>query len=138
MTPTHVFLLLTMDRRTVKENVLMKRVLSVLVGCMALFALATPTPANAAVWCGWHWLWYGRCYQAYTVVRPIYVAARPVVTVRPVYTVAYRRVLRPYYYTAVAYRPAVVPYRTVAYTRVISGYSAYAYRPGIRRRWIYY
>jgi hypothetical protein len=138
LTPAHVYLLLRMDRRTVKENVLMKRVLLVLVGCMALFALVTPTTANAAVWCGWYSTWYSRCYQSYTVVRPIYVAARPVVTVRPVYTVAYRRVLRPYYYTAVAYRPAVVPYRTVAYTRTISGYSSYAYVPSVRRRWIYY
>jgi len=127
-----------MDRRTVKENVLMKRVLLVLVGCMTLFTLATPTPANAAVWCGWHWIWYGRCYEAYTVVRPIDVAVRPVVTVRPVYTVAYRRAVVPYYYTAVAYRPAVVPYTTVAYTRTVSAYRSYAYVPRMRRRWIYY
>jgi hypothetical protein len=115
-----------------KENVLMKRSLcGVLVGCMALFALslATPTPAKAAVWCGWYWTWYGRCYVAYTVVRPV-------VTVRPVYTVGYRRTMVPYYYTAVAYRPAVVPYTTVAYARTVSAYTTYAYVPGVRRRWI--
>ena len=63
-----------------KENALMRRsLLGLLVGCMALFALATPTPAKAAVWCGWYWGWYNRCYVAYTVVRPI--AVRPVVNV---------------------------------------------------------
>src|SRR6516162_6512829 len=138
LTPAHVFLLLKMDRRTVKEYVLMKRVLLALAGYMALFALATPTPANAAVWCGWYWTWYGRCYVAYTVVRPVAVAVRPVVTVRPVYAVAYRRTMVPYYYTAVTYRPAVMPYRTVAYTRTVSPYRSYAYVPSMRRRWIYY
>jgi hypothetical protein len=122
----------------VKENVLMKRALLVLVSCMALFALATPIPANAAVWCGWYWSSYSRCYVAYTVVRPIAVAVRPVVTVRPVYTVAYRPTVVPYYYTALAYRPAVMPYTTVAYTRTVSAYPAYAYVPSMRSRWIYY
>jgi hypothetical protein len=129
-----------------KENAQMRRsLLGLLVGCMALFALATPTPAKAAVWCGWYWNWYGRCYVAYTVLRPVTVVrpvvavrpvvVRPVVAVRPVYAVAYRRAVVPYYYTAVAYRPAIVPYTTVAYARTVS---AYAYVPGIRRRWIYY
>ena len=130
--------LLMTDRRTVKEYVFMKRALLVLVSCMTLFALATPSPAKAAVWCGWYWTAYGRCYVAYTVVQPVAVAVRPVVTVRPVYTVAYRRTMVPYYYTAVAYRPAVMPYRTVAYTRTVSAYTSYAYVPSIRRRWIYY
>ena len=112
-----------------KENALMRRsLLGLLVGCMALFALASPTPAKAAVWCGW----YGRCYVAYTVVRPI--AVRPVVAVAPVYTyrVAYRPVVVPYYYTAVAYRPAYVAYARPAYAY------AYAWAPGIRRVWYRY
>ena len=116
----------------------MKRVLLVLVSCMTLSALATPTPAKAAVWCGWYWTAYNRCWVAYTVVQPVAVAVRPIVTVRPVYTVAYRRTMVPYYYTAVAYRPAVTPYRTVAYRRTVSGYTSYAYVPSMRRRWIYY
>jgi hypothetical protein len=97
-----------------------RSLLGLLVAGMALFALAAPTPANAAVWCGWYWNWYGRCYVAYTVVRPI--AVRPVVAVAPVYRVAYRPIVIPYYYTAVAYRPVV---------------AAYAYVPGYRRVWVY-
>ena len=106
-----------------------RSLLGLLVGCMALFALATPTPAKAAVYCGWYWNWYGRCYVAYTVVRPVVV--RPVVAVTPVYAVAYRRAVVPY----IAYRPAIVPYTTVAYARTVS---AYAYVPGIRRAWYRY
>jgi hypothetical protein len=108
----------------------MKRsLLGFLVAGLAIVTLAAPTPAEAArVWCGW----YGRCYVAYTVVRP--VAVRRVVAVQPYYTVAYRRAAVPYRYTAVAYRPAVVPYRTVAYA---STAYAYAYVPGPRRVWIY-
>jgi hypothetical protein len=122
-----------------KENAQMRRsLLGLLVGCMALFALATPTPAKAAVWCGWYWNWYGRCYVAYTVVRPVVVrpvavaVVRPVAVavVRPVYRVAYRPVVVPYYYTAVAYRPAYVAYARPTY--------AYAYAPGIRRVWYRY
>lgn len=107
----------------------MKRsLLGLLVGCMALFALVAPTQAKAAVWCGW----YGsRCDVAYTYVRPL--AVRPVMAVMPHYTIAYRRVVMPYYYTAVAYRPAVMPYTTVAYARTAY---AYAYVPGVRQRWI--
>ncbi len=108
-----------------------RSLLGLLVAAMALFALAAPTPANAqAVWCGGYWGWYGRCYVAYTVVRP--VAVRPVVYTVPYYTYAYRRTVVPYYYTAVAYRPAVVPVATVAYAR-----SAYAYWPGVRRSWVW-
>jgi hypothetical protein len=109
-----------------------RSLLGLLVAVMALFALAAPTPANAAVWCGWYWSWYGRCYVAYTVVRP--VAVRPVAYTVPYYTYAYRRTMVPYYYTAVAYRPAVVPVTTVAYAR--SAY-AYAYWPGVRRSWVW-
>jgi hypothetical protein len=121
-----------------KENALMRRsLLGLLVGCMALFALASPTPAKAAVWCGWYWNWYGRCYVAYTVVRPVVVrpvVVRPVVAVAPVYTyrVAYRPVVVPYYYTAVAYRPGYVAYARPAYAY------AYAWTPGIRRVWYRY
>jgi hypothetical protein len=114
-----------------KENALMRRsLLGLLVGCMALFALATPTPADAAVWCGWYWNWYGRCYVAYTVVRPI--AVRPVV-VRPVVAVVRPvvAVVRPVY---VAYRPVVVPY--VVYRPAY--YAAYAYVPTVRRVWYRY
>jgi len=108
-----------------------RSLLGLFVAVMGLFALAAPTPANAAVWCGWYWGWYNRCYVAYTVVRPI--AVRPVVAryVVPTYSYAYRRTLVPYYYTAVAYRPAVVP---VAYARPAY---AYAYWPGVRRTWIW-
>jgi hypothetical protein len=107
-----------------------RSLLGLLVGCMALFALATPTPAKAAVWCGWYWNWYGRCYVAYTIVRPVVVRPVAVAVVRPVYRVAYRPVVVPYYYTAVAYRPAYVAYARPAY--------AYAYAPGIRRVWYRY
>jgi len=88
----------------------MNRTLLLLGSCTALFALATPIPAKAAVWCGGYWSSSGRCHVAYTVVRPVAVAVRPVVAVTPIYTVAYRRIVVPYSYTAVAYRPAVVPY----------------------------
>jgi len=118
-----------------KENALMRRsLLGLLVGCMALFALATPTPAKAAVWCGWYWNWYGRCYVAYTVVRPI--AVRPIV-VRPVVAVVRPvavAVVRPVYTYRVAYRPVVVPY--VVYRPAY--YSAYAYVPTVRRVWYRY
>ena len=111
----------------------MKRTLfGLLAGGMALFALSAPTPAKAAVWCGWYGgAWYGRCAVAYTYMRPV---VRPVVAVTPYYGVAYRRAMVPYYYTAVAYRPAVMPYTTVAYAR--RAYAAYAYVPTVERRWI--
>jgi hypothetical protein len=32
-----------------------RSLLGLLVAGMAVFALAAPTPANAAVWCGWYW-----------------------------------------------------------------------------------
>ena len=121
----------------VKENMLMNRTLLLLGSCTALFALATPIPANAAVWCGGYWSSSGRCHVAYTVVRPVAVAVRPVVAVTPVYTVAYRRIVVPYSYTAVAYRPAVVPYTRLAYMPTVSATATYAYVPGMRRRWIY-
>jgi len=51
----------------------MKRTLfGLLAGGMALFALSAPTPAKAAVWCGWYGgAWYGRCAVAYTYLRPV-------------------------------------------------------------------
>ena len=106
----------------------MKRTLfGLLAGGIALSALSAPTPAKAAVWCGW----YGRCAVAYTYMRPV---VRPVVAVTPYYGVAYRRAMVPYYYTAVAYLPAVMPYTTVAYAS--TAYAAYAYVPTVERRWI--
>src|SRR5262245_51152976 len=124
-----------LDRRHMEGERTMKRsLLALLVSCMALFAFAGPTPAKAqAIWCGSYWGSYGRCYMAYTVVRP--VAVRPVVATVPYYTVAYQRTAVPYYYTGVAYRPAVVAYPTVAYTR--AAYGSYAYAPWVRRAWIY-
>jgi hypothetical protein len=117
----------------------MKRLLLTLsASCMALFAFAGPTPAKAQVLCNWGWDSYGRCYQAYTVMRPVTVmqpvAVQPVVATVPYYTTAYRRTMVPYTYTAVGYRPALEPYTRVAYARTTT---AYAYVPHRRRAWVY-
>ena len=118
--------------------------LTLSASCMALFAFAGPTPAKAqAVLCGSGWDSFGRCYQAYTVMRPVTVlrpatvlrpmTVQPVAATVPYYTTAYRRTMVPYTYTAVGYRPAVEPYTTVAYARTTT---AYAYVPQGRRVWV--